>query len=79
MRHAPLQGKTKIAVKSCDHKEIVNAAELQNSMVCLMYATTKTIDWDDGTIKSVSLATFTQEYQNLLEHSISVQVMQLTN
>ncbi len=44
-----------------------------------MYATTKTIDWDDGTIKSVSLTTFTQEYQNLLEHSISVQVMQLAN
>jgi hypothetical protein len=39
----------------------------------------KTIDWDNGTIKSVFLATFTQEYQNLLEHSISVQVMQRTN
>jgi hypothetical protein len=39
----------------------------------------KTVDWDNGTIKSVSLATFTQEYQNLLERSVSVLVTQLTN
>ncbi len=44
-----------------------------------MYATTKTVDWDNGTIESFSLATFTQEYQNLLEHSVSVQVTQLTD
>jgi hypothetical protein len=40
---------------------------------------TKTINWDDGTIKSVSLTTFTQEYQNLLECSVSAQVMPLAN
>jgi hypothetical protein len=44
-----------------------------------MYATTKTVDWDNGAIKSISLTTFTQEYQNLLEHSVSVQVTQLAN
>ncbi len=44
-----------------------------------MYATTKTVDWDNGTIKSVSLAIFTQENQNLLEHFVSVQVTQLAN
>jgi hypothetical protein len=48
-------------------------------MVCFMYATTKTVNWDNGTIKSISLATFTQEYQNLLEHSVSVQVTQLAS
>jgi hypothetical protein len=79
MQHAPLQGQTKILVKSCDHKETINAAKLQNSMVRIMYAMTKTVNWEDGTIKSISLATFTQEYQNLLERSVSVQVTQLAN
>jgi hypothetical protein len=78
MQHASPQGQTKTVVESRDCKEIVDAAILQNSMVHLMYAMTKTADWDDGTIKFVSLATFTQEYQNLLERSISVQVTQLT-
>jgi hypothetical protein len=79
MQHDPLQGQTKIVVKSSDHEEIVDATKLQNSMVCLMYATTKTVDWDNGTIKSISLATFTQEYQNLLELFVSVQVTQLAS
>jgi hypothetical protein len=79
MQHAPLKGQTKIVVESHDHKEIVNVAKLQNSMVRLMYATTKTVNWDDCTIKSISLITFTQEYQNLLERSVSVQVTQLMN
>jgi hypothetical protein len=79
MQCAPLQDQTKIIIESHDHKEIVDVAKLKNSMVRLMYAVTKTIDWDNGTIKSISLATFTQEYQHLHEHSISVQVMQLTN
>jgi hypothetical protein len=79
MQHDPLKGQTKIVVESRDHKETVNAAKLQNSMVRLMYAMTKTIDWDNGTIKSVSLATFTQKYQNLLECSVSVKVTQLEN
>ncbi len=79
MQHSLFQGQTKIVVKSCDHNEIIDAAQLQNSIVRLMYATTKTVDCDNSTIKSISLATFTQEYQNLLEHSISVQVTQLPN
>jgi hypothetical protein len=79
MQHAPLQGQTRIVVKSHDQEETINVAKLQNSMVRLMYTTTKTVNWDKGTIMSVSLATFTQEYQNLLGRSISVQVTQLSN
>ncbi len=79
MQHTPLQGQIKIVSESRNHDKILDAAKLQNSMVRLMYATMKTVDWDNGAIKSVSLTTFTQEYQNLLEHSISVQVTQLTN
>jgi hypothetical protein len=62
MQHAPLQGQTKIVIESRDHKGIVNVAKLQNSMVPFMYATTKTVVWDNGTIKSLSLSSFTQEY-----------------
>ncbi len=69
----------KIIVKSLDHKETVDAAKLQTSMVRLMYATTNTVDWEEGTIESVHLGTFTQEFKNLLEHSAAVQVTQLTN
>ncbi len=74
----PIQNQ-KIVVKSCDHKETVDAAKLQTSMVRLMYASTKTVDWAEGTIKSVLLGTFTQEFKNLLERSAAVQVTQLTN
>jgi hypothetical protein len=69
----------KIVVESCNHKEIVDAAKLQTSMVRLMYASTKTVDWAEGTIESVLLGTFTQEFKNLLECSAVVQVTQLTN
>jgi hypothetical protein len=44
-----------------------------------MYATTNMVDWKEGTVKSVCLGTFTQEFKNLLEHSAAVQVTQLTN
>ena len=37
------------------------------------------IDWAEGTIKSVLLGTFTQEFKNLLERSAAVQATQLTN
>ncbi len=43
-----------------------------------MYATAVP-DWDEGTVKDVHLATFTQVYKNLLESSVTVQVTQLTN
>ncbi len=39
-----------------DHKEMVNAAKLQTSMVRLMYATAVP-DWVEGTVKDVHLAT----------------------
>jgi hypothetical protein len=41
-------------------------------MVRLMYVTTDNVDWEDGIIKNVHLATFTQEYKNLLERSSAV-------
>ncbi len=69
----------KNVVESRDHKETVNAAKLQTSMVRLIYATTNMVDWMEGTIKSVCLDTFTQEFKNLLERSAAVQVTQLTN
>jgi hypothetical protein len=64
MQHAPLQNQ-KIIVESCNHEETVDAAKLQNSMVQLMYVATNNVDWEDGTIKNVCLATFTQETKNL--------------
>ncbi len=65
-QNAPLQNQ-KIIVKSCDHEETLSSAKLQNSMIWLMYVTTDNVDWEDGTIKSVSLATFTQECRNILK------------
>ncbi len=75
---APIQNQ-KIVVESRDHKETVDAAKLQTSMVWLMYATTNTVNWVEGTVKSVCLGTFTQEFKNLPERSARVQVTQLTN
>jgi hypothetical protein len=75
---APIQNQ-KIIVESRDYKETVDATKLQTSMVRLMYATTNTVHWLEGTVKSVHLGTFTQEFKNLLERSAAVQVTQLTN
>jgi hypothetical protein len=75
---APIQNQI-IVVKSRDHEETVDAAKLQTSMVRLMYATTNTVDWEEGTVASVCLGTFTQEFKNLLERSAAVQVTQLAN
>jgi hypothetical protein len=75
---APIQNQ-KIVIESCNHKETVGAAKLQTSMVQLMYATTNTVYWVGGTIKSVCLGTFTQEFKKLMERSATVQVTQLTN
>jgi hypothetical protein len=68
----------KIAVESKDHKETIDAAKLQMSMLKLMYAFA-VLDWDEGTVKSVRLALFTQEYKNLFERLATVQVTQLSN
>jgi hypothetical protein len=48
-------------------------------MIRLFYVSTNTIDWAEGTIKSVLLGTFTQEFKNLLECSATVQATQLMN
>jgi hypothetical protein len=47
-------------------------------MVCLFYCYGD-IDWEEGTVKNIHLATFTQEYKNLFDRLATVQVTQLTN
>jgi hypothetical protein len=44
-----------------------------------MYATTNTVNWEEETVKSICLGTFTLEFKNLLERSAMVQVTQLMN
>jgi hypothetical protein len=79
MKHiqAPQQP-TKIVVESRDHEETIDLAKLQNGMLQLMYATND-VNWDDGTVKNIRVATFSQGFLNLLSRSVSVQVTQLTN
>ena len=72
------QQPTKIVVESRDHEETVDLAKLQNGMLQLMYATGD-VNWDDGTVKSIQVATVSQGFKNLLSRSASVQVTQLTN
>jgi hypothetical protein len=68
----------KIVVESWDHEESVDQAKLQISLLQLMYAGGD-IDWEEGTIKNVQLADFTQGFKNLLVRSAAVQAAQLTN
>jgi hypothetical protein len=68
----------KMVVESRDHEETIDAARFQTSMLKLMYAVAVP-NWDEGTVKSVRLASFTQEYKNLLKRSATVQVTQLSN
>jgi hypothetical protein len=56
----------KIVIESRDHKETIDAAKLQTSMLKLMYAVAVP-DWDEGTVKRVCLALFTQEYKIFLK------------
>ncbi len=72
------QQPTKIVVESRDHEETIDLAKLQNGMLQLMYATGD-INWDDGTVKNIRVAKFSQGFLNLLSRSASVQVTQLTN
>jgi hypothetical protein len=74
----PLSKQQKIVVESRDHKETVDAAKLQTSMLKLMYAVAVS-NWDEGTVAGMRLALFTQEYKNLLERLATVQVTQLSN
>ena len=66
----------KIVIESREHKESIDLAKLQTSMLRLMYANSN-IDWDKGTIKNIHLATFAQGYMNLLDQSATVQATQL--
>jgi hypothetical protein len=68
----------KRVVESSNHEESVDLAKLQISMLQLMYAGGD-IDWEEGTVKNVQLADFTQGFKNLLGRSTAVQAAQLTN
>jgi len=72
------QQPTKIVVESRDHEETIDLTKLTNGMLQLMYATGD-VNWDDGTVKNIRVATFSQGLMNLLSRSASVQVTQLTN
>jgi hypothetical protein len=68
----------KKVVKSQEHKESVDLAKLQISMLRLMYASGE-IDWDEGTVKNIKLATFAQGFKNLLDRLAMVQATQSAN
>jgi hypothetical protein len=72
------QQPSKIVVESRDCKETINIAKLQNGMLQLFYATGD-INWDDGVIKNIKVATFLQGFRNLLARSTSDQATQLSN
>ncbi len=74
---APLH-QQKIVVKSREHKESIDLAKLQMSMLKLMYACGN-IDWEEGTLKNIHLATFMQGFKNLLNMLATVQTTQLAN
>ncbi len=47
-------------------------------MLRLMYVS-REIDWDEGTVKNIQLATFVQDFKNLLDRLAMVQATQLAN
>jgi hypothetical protein len=47
-------------------------------MLRLMYVS-REIDWDEGTVKNIQLATFAQGFKNLLDRLATVQATQLAN
>ena len=59
---APVQ--QKIVVESREHEESVDLAKLQTSMLKLFYVTGD-IDWDEGTVKNVTLANFAKGFMDL--------------
>jgi hypothetical protein len=67
----PLSKQQKIVIESRDHKETVDAAKLQTSMLKLMYAFAVP-NWDEGTVLGVRLVSFTQEYKNLIKRLATV-------
>jgi hypothetical protein len=74
---APLH-QQKNVIKSCKHEESIDLANLQTSLLKLMYACNN-IDWEEGTVKNIHLATFAQGFKNLLGRSAMVQTTQLAN
>jgi hypothetical protein len=77
-KFATPQYQQKIIAKSREHEESVNLEKLQTSTLRLMYASGE-IDWDEGTVKNIQLATFAQGFKNLLDRSATVQATQLAN
>jgi hypothetical protein len=72
------QHQQKIVVESREHKESIDLAKLQISMLKLMYASRK-IDWDKCTVKNITLSTLAQSFKNLLDRPATVQATQLAN
>ncbi len=72
------QYQQKVIVESREHKKSINLAKLQSSMLRLMYAS-REIDWDEGTVQNIQLATFAQGFKNLLDRLATVQATQLAN
>ncbi len=77
LRQAPPQ-QQKIVVKSHEHEDSVDLAKLHNNMLTLFYVNGK-IDWEEGTVKNVNLATFAQGFANLLSRTAMVQETQFAN
>jgi hypothetical protein len=73
---APVQ--QKIVVESREHEESVDLAKLQTSMLKLFYVKCD-IDWDEGTVKNVTLATFSKGFKDLLGRTATVQEAQFAN
>jgi hypothetical protein len=74
---APLHQQN-IVVKSRKHEESMDLAKLQSSMLKLMYACSN-INWEEGTVKIIHLATFLQGFKNLLNRSATFQTTQRAN
>ena len=68
----------KIVVESREHEESVDLAKLQTSMLKLFYVSGE-IDWDEGTVKNVTLATFANGFKDLLDRTATVQEAQFAN
>ena len=73
---APAQ--QKIVVESREYEESVDLAKLQTSMLKLFYVNCE-IDWDEGTVKNVTLATFAKGFKDLLGRTATVQEAQFAN
>ncbi len=64
--------------KSRKHKECVDLAKLKTSMVETFYVN-GVINWDEGTVKDIHLATFAKGFLNLLNRMATVQEIQFAN